>query len=401
MRLLFYIFILCLTVWAGFFLYQNPGNIELSYQDWVIDMPLWLPVLGGIVGLLIITLVSSFFASIYRAYCKFKEWVTGSTIRSVMKNANQGWLAFAEGDWDRAEHCMLKAAKYSDFPLHYYLAAAQAAQEMGAIEKRDTYLHQAYTLSPDAKLAVGLTQARLQFAEGQYEYCYATLQSLQKTAPHNRLLLKLSSDVFVSTGQWTELVELLPLLKKYNALPADSFKELEIKAYNYTLRNEAKKSGKQGLIVYWDSLPKHVRYHLELIEQYAQLLMTVNAENDAEQIIRLTLKKQWDAKLVRLYGMVTSTDLNKQISAAESWLKNYPSDPILLLTLARLCIANKLWGKARNYLEASITIEPNPDTYAELGRLLGFLGEQQKSLECYKTGLMEFASVLSLEYGQR
>ncbi len=55
-------------------------------------------------------------------------------------------------------------------------------------------------------------------------------------------------------------------------------------------------------------------------------------------------------------------------------------DPALTLTLARLCIANKLWGKARNYLDASLTVEPSADAYAELGRLLVFLGEQAEGV---------------------
>lgn len=401
MRLIIYILILCLTVWAGFFLHQNTGMLELTYKDWVIDMPIWLPVLGGIAALFILTLLYNFLASIGRAYRRVREWLVGSSLRSVIRNANEARTALAEGDWSHAEAKMVKAAKNSETPLHCYLDAARAAQELGALERRDNYLHQALLSSPDAKVVTFLTQAELQFEQGQYEYCFVTLQELKKLAPNNRLVLKLSASVLAATGAWSDMVDLLPQLTKHGALPSEDITALEIKTYSHILRLEAKKSGKQGLIECWDHLPRHVRTHVEIIEIYAQLLLIQDAEAEVEPLLRNQIKRQWDARLVKLYGLTLGNDIGKQISTAESWLKNHQEDPALLLALARLCIANKLWGKARNYLDASLSLEANPDAYAELGRLLGFLGEQQKAMECYKKGLMEFADVLPIEHSSK
>jgi HemY protein len=169
MRLLSYILILCLTVWAGFFLHKNNGTLELAYQDWVIDMPLWLPIIGGIIALFLLTLVLSFFSSLSKTYRRFKEWLIGSSMRSVLQNTNEARIAMIEGDWSHAETKMLKAVKNSDAPLHCYLVAARAAQELGAVDRRDGYLNQALRVAPDAKTAVLLTQAELQFEQGQYE----------------------------------------------------------------------------------------------------------------------------------------------------------------------------------------------------------------------------------------
>lgn len=398
MRLISYFFILCLTVWAGFFLHKNPGEIvEIALNGNIYIMPLWFPIISGIVLLFILTLIFSLFSSISRIYRRIREWLIGSSMRSVLQNVNEARIALIEGDWSHAEAKMLKAVKNSDSPLHCYLVAAKAAQEQGAIDRRDSYLHQALRAAPDAKVAILLTQAELQFEQGQYEYCLATVQELQKLAPNNRQLLKLCSSVFASTGAWEDMVHLLPQLSKYAVLQAEDTTVLEIKTYTYVLRNEAKKSGKQGLISCWDNLPRHIRNQVEIVESYAQLLLSMQAYNEVEQLIRNHLKRQWDDKLVKLYGLALSSDVNKQITTAEGWLKTHQDDPILLLTLARLCIAHKLWGKARNYLDASLAIEANPDAYAELGRLLGFLGEQQKAMECYKKGLMEFADVLPIE----
>lgn len=398
MRLILYVFILSLFALSAVFLYHNPGNIELSYQDWVIDMPLWVPVMGAIGLLFVLTVVYSFFSGIFKAYRKFREWLAGSTLRAVTKNANQAWVAMAEGDWARAEAGMLKAAKHGDYPLHYYLTAAKAAQEMNALDRRDSYLHSASKVDPEGRLAVGLVQAELQIKQGQYDPALATLQDLQKNAPHNNIILKLLSEVFAFKEEWREIIKLSPQLKKYSVLPAEDISNLEIKAYGAILSSEAKKAPKQETFIdFWDSLPKNTKHNPAIIYEYAKQLLELGADNEAEQVIRNALKKEWDIKLVELYGLAVGADISKQINTAETWLRNHQSEPELLLTLSRLCLAHKLWGKARSYLEASLAIKSNPDAYAELGRLLGFLGEQQKSLDCYRKGLMECASVLQID----
>jgi uncharacterized protein HemY len=51
-----------------------------------------------------------------------------------------------------------------------------------------------------------------------------------------------------------------------------------------------------------------------------------------------------------------------------------------------------LWGKARTYLEASIGIGPQPETYCELANLLHDLGEEDRARELYRQGLQNVAS---------
>ena len=58
-----------------------------------------------------------------------------------------------------------------------------------------------------------------------------------------------------------------------------------------------------------------------------------------------------------------------------------------MLTLGRLCLKSKLWGKARSYLEASIGAKPTTPAYHELGVLLERMGETERATACYKAGL--------------
>jgi HemY protein len=108
----------------------------------------------------------------------------------------------------------------------------------------------------------------------------------------------------------------------------------------------------------------------------------------AEEVVRDTLRRGYDRDLVYLYGLIEGKEKDKQLSTAEKWLEGNERDPVLLLTLGRLCIRHQLWGKARSYLEASLGIEPRSDTYRELGRLLEKINQPKEAAEFYRKGLI-------------
>ena len=77
----------------------------------------------------------------------------------------------------------------------------------------------------------------------------------------------------------------------------------------------------------------------------------------------------------------------KQLKFAESLLSGHAKEPVLLLTLGRLSVRNKLWGKARTYLEESIEINPLPEAYRTLASVLDELGEHDAAMVQYQRGL--------------
>ena len=59
----------------------------------------------------------------------------------------------------------------------------------------------------------------------------------------------------------------------------------------------------------------------------------------------------------------------------------------MLNAAARVSLANELWGKARSYLESSLALSPEPETYRLYGRLLTALGEDEGALSAFRSGL--------------
>jgi len=143
----------------------------------------------------------------------------------------------------------------------------------------------------------------------------------------------------------------------------------------------------QSLNRAWQQLTSAQRQEPALVLAYAEQLRQLGAQIEAEEALRIALKRHYDSHLARLYGLVRGSDPVRQLQTAEGWLKDHPADPSLLLTLGRLCLQNSLWGKARDYLESSLRIQRNPEACAELARLLAQLGDAERSNQLFQEGL--------------
>jgi HemY protein len=116
-------------------------------------------------------------------------------------------------------------------------------------------------------------------------------------------------------------------------------------------------------------------------------MMRAGLHDKAEKELAATLKSNWRGPLVRLFGLIEGSDASKQLKRAEGWLTHHSDDPDLLLTAARLCLRNELWGKARSYLETVISLRPSPEAYQEYGALLNQLGQTDAAADAYRDGL--------------
>jgi HemY protein len=133
------------------------------------------------------------------------------------------------------------------------------------------------------------------------------------------------------------------------------------------------------LLAYWQQLPQADKQNVTLAASAARSLMNLGRHDDAKNILQETLNKEWDAGLVNLYSECRSTDLVKQVEWADAQLKKNPRDADLLLALGKLCTDLQLWGKAQNYLDASLAIEPKRETHLAMTRLLEKSGRNEEA----------------------
>jgi HemY protein len=276
------------------------------------------------------------------------------------------------------------AASKSDAPLLNYLQAARAAHLLGRNDRRDDWLRQAYESAPEAASAVLLTQAELQLDQGQYEQALATLRMLEEKSPNHSHALNLLGRLYYRLEDWQQLAALLPRLRKHGRLEAAVLKRWAVRVHREALDKTA---DADALATAWNEVPKNLKQDITLLEAWYSGLIRTGQHDKAEKALAADLKREWRTPLVRLFGMLESSHPGKQLNRAEGWLKDHPDDVQLLLTAARLCLKNELWGKARSYLETVISLRPTPEAYQELGRLLGRLGEDEAAAEAYRAGL--------------
>lgn len=387
MRLWLFIFVLVLATGIGVLIHKDPGYAFFAYGDWTVEMPLWVSVILLILSVSIFFFILWILNTLFSSSSKIKFWWKSHKEHTARLQTYQGLLELAEGRWQKAERYLSQSARHSGTPIINYLSAANAAEEAGSPERRDRYLQQALEVSPSSETAVRLAQAQLQHKHGELEKSIENLKRLHEASPKNPKILKLLYTLYEAKQDYQSLFALLPTLRKNAVLSKEDIVKLEQKIYPALLPIYAKQ-GQKTLMTFWHQAPSAIQTYPKFVYDYAKLLIQLSEKEEAESVLRTALKKIWSEDLVKLYGLLISPAVKKQLSFAESLLSKHANDPILLLTVGRLCLRNQLWGKARDYLEQSIVLQPLPETYAELGQLMDYLGQPTKREEYYKEGLL-------------
>jgi HemY protein len=365
---------------AASLLLQDPGYVIINFRGYLVEMS--VPALLAIFGLLLFSIW--FGIKLFHAPRKLGE--AAGRYRSGRAGARlmRGVIEIAEGNFAKGERLLTKAAVGSDAPLLNYLQAARAAHLLGQNERRDQWLRSAYEHSPGAANAVLLTQAELQLDQKQYEPALATLRKIEENSPNHSHAMALLGRLYFRLEDWTHLAELLPKLNKYGRVDDETLTGWTARVHEEQM---AKTKSADAVQEIWKGVSRHHKKNIALLESYYRSLIRLGLHDKTEKEIATELRREWRTPLVRLYGIVESKDSARQLRKAEGWLKSHDEDPELLLTAARLCLRNELWGKARSYLETVIAIRPTPEVYQEYGRLLNRLGEGDAAADAYRAGL--------------
>lgn len=387
MRLTLYILILVVSVWLGLKIADSPGYVLVSYQHWAVETSLWIAMAAVLLSFFALYFFVRFFSGLLSLQSAITRWNQKRRRRKAQRMTQRGLKELAEGQWKRAEKDLVKGAQHSGAPLVNYLAAANAAQGEGNLDARDAYLQKALLSSENAQVAVGITQAQLQFENEQLEQSLATLEHLNKIVPNNKHVMNLLQRVYVRLEDWDSVRTILPMLRKYKVLPQNELLGLETKANRALLRLSLSRASSDELHTIWRHLPRHVQADPDVLVMYSDALIKHNLHKEAEKLLHHAVNDHWHPALIRQYAKVHSPKPAKQMAVAEAWLQRYPDDPNLLMTLGQLCLHNKLWGKAQHFFETALAKETSVETLKDLGQVYEQLGYQDKAINCFKKGL--------------
>lgn len=391
-RIIVFFLIFLGAIWIGTQLSRDPGYVLIAISNWTIETTAWV----ALIALVLFFVLLYSFLTLYHAVMhfpeRFRHWKMKRRAYKAQNNTRQGLIEFSEGHWSSAKNYLIRALPNTDTPLFNYLTAARAAQELGDLQLRDTYLREAQQAMPDAKMAVTLTQAQLQLANQQWEQALATLRHLHDMSPRHPYVLKLLMHLYQEVKDWPQLIKLLPELKKNQVIDTFTYKKLAQHTYLQAMLDLIKLKQGRELHTLFQQLPSFLKYDAQLTTVYSYYLIRQHEEKQAEPLLRTCLQKNYDERLIALYG--TFFINTKQLSFAESLLKKHLDSAALYLCLSKLCSANHLWGKAKTYIDHSIILRPSIEAYQSLGELFEHLGEMEKAREAYRQGLALYRSTL-------
>lgn len=365
--------------------FKDNGRLSMVWYDWVIETSLTFAIALVIVVLIVIYLLIRLWVFLinFPAYWRQRrELKRHSRAETVL---NRGMLALEYGDWRQAEKQLIKSAKHSEAGLIHYLSAAKMAQNQGAYDRRDKYLQDARALYPDDYEAIGLVEARLLKEQSPLK-SKVILRTLLDQQPSSRVLLAEMAHLLVQLKQWRELSKLLPSVRRYAALEKTEIDALETKIVASRI---AAAENMDALESVWKQLSSKQQMQPELLAEYVEQRLGWGEQQGLTALIEKSVKKQMDERLVYQYGRIEFGPAFDRLKTAESWLKKWPNNPVLLLTLGRLACMSRLWGIAHTYFKQSLERQPEVETFHALARCYESEGLETQAALTYKEAILQ------------
>ncbi|MCG6975864.1 MAG: hypothetical protein LJE56_05565 [Acidiferrobacterales bacterium] len=388
MRLVIYVLaVLLVAVIITMLAIQDPGYVLVVRPPWSVELPLTLFsvfLIAAFIAAYVAGRILTHALRLPRGVSLWREKRLGAKSRTAMV---EGLTHLAAGEWNKAEADLLEGLKFSEAQYVNYLALALACQGQGNKTRRDEYLALAHKASPKDSLAISMTQGLLQYLAHQKEQALATLTALHNRAPDHKYVLQLLMETYLDLRDWTGLAMLLPDLRRHKVVSEDRLKEVELEVHRELLQLSLPSGSLDVLRQAWKSMPKHLHQNPDLIATYAGKLIEQGEGNEAESMLRTAIAREWNERLVALYGRAHAAQIGRQLETAKSWRTTHSDSPSLFLTLGNLALENGATEQALEYLQRSVSLKPNRAAYRELGRAYERMGDTEKAMANYRKGI--------------
>ncbi|HJV54056.1 MAG TPA: heme biosynthesis protein HemY [Noviherbaspirillum sp.] len=367
----------------------NPGNVVFFYPPYRIDLSLNFFILLALLLFAVLYAVLNAIRSTQQipqrvaAYRREKRDREGNrAMREALKN-------LFEGRFGHAEKAAVRASESPDNAGLSALIAARAAHRMGQPERRDIWLAKA---QDDAALKTARLMTTIELAvDGQQpESALEAIGELNASGMRHIHALRLALKANQRAKNWNEVLRLVRLLDKRNALhPALSHRLREL-AYEDLLSNQAHDA--ESIRRVWAGVPAEDRARPFVAVRAAKAFNALGLHDDARTVVEKALAAEWDERLVRAYGDSAAAEgspaLLAQIERCEEWARTRPGDPELALTLGALCLRQKLWGKAQRHLEQALSDASDAttvrDAHLKLAQLHEALNQPEQAAAHYR-----------------
>jgi HemY protein len=366
---------------------HNSAYVLIVYPPYRLDMSLSL-----FVGLMFVILFAAYGAMRLIAAAvnlpvharRFREKRALAKNQALLLDALN---AYFEGRYAAAERAAVRAMELGDTSSLHPILAASSAHELREFDKRDEYLAISENKNiGDATMRLMAT-SKFMLDQRDPEAALSALEKLRATGVKSHMgALSLELKAHQQAGHWDKVLDIVKELEKRTAIDVTIAAQLRQQAYLEVLRTA---QSAPEVITRLQKIPSDFKRRGKIASAAARALNQYGDGLTAQQLLTDSLNAQWDSTLVEIYGDCLSDDSVAQIEQAEKWLKLHPQDAGLLLSLGKICLRQKLWGKAQNYLDASVSMSPSLAAYSALGQLAERLGKSEEA-QRYKHQAMLF-----------
>jgi len=372
LTLLVLLAVACLAAFTWQWIAADPGYVLVRYAHTSVETTLIFAVIAlvfvwGVVNLLWRALRAPLAAWSRRRRRRARERIAG------------GLVALAEGRYTHALRELERASHESGLQAPALLAAGIAAQARGDDARAAALLSRA----PPAAAAV--LNARFQLEQRRPGAALALLKPQVEKSTLPPAGWQLLAEAALRSGDAATAFAALPELARAQALAPQALAALQARTLAAVL---AAAPDRDRLNELWSGLSKAQRNLDEAVTAYARRAAEIGQILAGMSALEGAMRRQWSEPLIVCYGDLGPAEADARLRYAEGWITQQPNSAGLALTLGRLCIQCKLWGKARGYLERGLEIEPSPALWEALGDCHAGRDDLPAAARCWRNALL-------------
>jgi HemY protein len=284
--------------------------------------------------------------------------------------------ALLEGRFVRAERSAQDAQNTPQVAGMAALIGARAAHRLQEFDRRDRWLEQAET---DADLATArrVVSAELWAEQRDPSRALRAIEALQSSGARHLHAMRIALSAHVQARHWREVMRTVRALEKRRALHAEAAARVRRIAVRGLLADAADDA--DALERTWQAVDSSDRAVPDIALDAARRLNLAGRGRAAAAALEAVLERHWDERLVDEYARCEEPGSRATIERAEAWLKDHPRSQPLLRCLAQICLREKLWGKARAYLEECKRLGEDARTSLALAELAEAIGDKEQA----------------------
>ena len=293
-RVLFLMIALLAGLVAGPYLSGQQGYVRIETANNIIEMSITTLVIFFVIALAIIYGLEWIIIRFLRLSRGSYNWFSRRKRVRAQKQTLEGLVKMNEGDYAKAEKLIGKNAKHSAEPVLNLIKAAEAAQQRGDEFSANRYLIEATELAGSDNLLVEIARTRILLQQNKLPAARSSVDSLLEMSNRNKEILKLAVDIYLRSKAYQALDEILDSVENGGLFSTEEFQELRTQTENGLLDEKMNEEGVDGLLAWWDNLPRRRRNNVDLKVGLIQRLIDCNDHESAAEFTLEILKKIGD-----------------------------------------------------------------------------------------------------------